>query len=219
MSDPESPSEVGTHNAERLKFFTDAVVAIAMTLLILPLLDLVQEASREGTGTGTFLHDSREQLFSFALSFAIIASFWVSHERLFDYVGHWSGRLMVLNIGWMFTIVSLPVATAMTGSMNTDRLQILVYVGTMLASTLLMAAMDLVVRRTPSTWRGEVGPGTGGLVSALALVILFTAALLLGVAAPDRIGFLAMLLLLLTRPLEILLNRLLWQRAATPPVA
>ena len=38
-------------SAERMKFFTDAVVAIAMTLLILPLLENVSEAAKEGLET------------------------------------------------------------------------------------------------------------------------------------------------------------------------
>lgn len=80
-----------------MKFFTDAVVAIATTLLILPLLG-VQKAADDGVSTREFLHDNGDQLFSFALSFAIIANFWVSHERLFNLVGQWTGRLMVLNV-------------------------------------------------------------------------------------------------------------------------
>ena len=75
------------------------------------------------------------------LSFLIIARFWVSHERLFDYVERWTGWLMILNVLWMLTIVFLPVVTAMVGSMDTDRLQIALYIGTMLVNTLVMTAM------------------------------------------------------------------------------
>ena len=67
------------------------------------------------------------------LSFVIIARFWYAHEKLFDSVERWTGSLMLLNVAWMLTIVFLPVITAMVGVMDTDRLQIAIYVGTMLA--------------------------------------------------------------------------------------
>ncbi len=72
----------GVHSAERMKFFTDAVVAIAMTLLILPLLENVAEAGKAGLDTAEFLRDHGDEAFAFVLSFVIIARFWVSHERL-----------------------------------------------------------------------------------------------------------------------------------------
>src|SRR4051794_20768994 len=74
---------VALRNADRLKFFTDAVVAIAMTLLILPLLESVSEAGAKGLGTADYLHEHSGLLLAFLLSFVIIATFWVSHERLY----------------------------------------------------------------------------------------------------------------------------------------
>src|SRR5690242_459590 len=142
----------GLNSAERMKFFTDAVVAIAMTLLILPLLENVSDAAREGIDTARFLDDHGNQIFAFVLSFVIIARFWVSHERLFNSVERWTGWLMVLNILWMLSVVVLPVVTAMVGSMDTDRLQIVLYVGTMLANSLLMTGMSLLVLRHPVIW-------------------------------------------------------------------
>ncbi len=52
---------------------------------------------------------------------------------------------MVLNVAWMLTVVALPVATAMVGSVPTDRPQIAVYVGTMLLNSVVMTAICLVV--------------------------------------------------------------------------
>ncbi|WP_307361475.1 TMEM175 family protein [Microbacterium murale] len=45
-------TEQTTFAPERLKAFVDAVVAIAMTLLILPLLESVSEAAIDETSTG-----------------------------------------------------------------------------------------------------------------------------------------------------------------------
>ena len=69
-----------------MKFFTDAVVAIAMTLLILPLLESVSTAADEGLGTADYLRENGTQLFAFVLSFVIISRFSFAHEKLFDSV-------------------------------------------------------------------------------------------------------------------------------------
>ena len=193
-------------NAERMKFFTDAVVAIAMTLLILPLLESVTAAAEEGLDTAEYLHDNGSQLFAFVLSFVIIARFWFAHEKLFESVERWTGSLMVLNVAWMLTIVFLPVITAMVGVMDTDRLQIVIYVGTMLLNSLILGVMTVEVRRHPETWGGEVGPGTGEVAGSIAVVLLFALALLVALVVPG-VGYLALLLLLLSNPLEALLER------------
>ena len=83
MGDPREPGAVSARSAERMEFFTDAVVAIAMTLLILPLMESVAEAGRDGVTTADYLSEHGGQLFSFALSFVIIASFWAGNHSLF----------------------------------------------------------------------------------------------------------------------------------------
>jgi uncharacterized membrane protein len=197
---------MGRHSAERMKFFTDAVVAIAMTLLILPLLESVSEAAKEGLTTADFLDDNRGAIFAFVLSFVIIARFWVSHERLFDPVEQWSGWLMTCNILWMLTVVTLPVVTALAGSMDTDRLQIGLYIGTMLLNTLLMTAMSLVVMRTPAIWGDGARPDTDGLAGSVAIASMMLVALVLALALP-HVGYLALLVLLLGNPIQARLNK------------
>jgi len=197
---------MGRHSAERMKFFTDAVVAIAMTLLILPLLESVSEDAKEGLDTAGFLSHHGDQIFAFALSFVIIARFWVSHERLFDPVEQWSGWLMVLNTLWMLTVVTLPVVTAIVGSMDTDRLQIGLYVGTMLLNALVMTAMSLVVLRTPAIWGDGARPDTDGLAGSVAVTSMMLLALVLALALP-RVGYLALLVLLLGDPIQARLNK------------
>ncbi len=62
-------------DAERLKFFTDDVVAIALTLLILPLMDAVSEASAKNLDTAELLDQHGNQAFSLLISFTVIAVF------------------------------------------------------------------------------------------------------------------------------------------------
>ncbi len=201
MGEPEQVGAAQLRDAERMKFFTDAVVAIAMTLLILPLLESVSDAAKDRLSTSEYLNDHGGELFAFVLSFVIIASSWVGHERLFSRVERWSGRLMVLNIAWMLSIVFLPVATAMVGTMQTDALQRVIYIGTMMTSSTLMALMALVVRRDHRLWNAEGRPGPGAVTSQIILTALFGLALLVGLLS-SAIGFYAMFLLFLTGPLQ-----------------
>jgi uncharacterized membrane protein len=190
--------------AERLVFFTDAVVAIAMTLLILPLLESVTEAARNGLDTAAYLHEHDGQLFAFALSFVIIAAFWRSHDRLFEHVERQDPVLLWLNVTWMFTIVWLPVATAMVGAMETDPLQLAIYIGTLLVTSLVSLAMVGWLRRRPDL----LVAGTSGEAIRLGPIVvatgLFALALLLAVAVPG-VQYWAMLVLLLNPLLERLL--------------
>lgn len=188
-------------SAERMKLFTDAVVAIALTLLILPLLESVSEAARAGLDTGRFLGEHGDQLFSFALSFAVIAAFWAQHHTLFMGVERWTGLLLLLNICWMFTIVWLPVPTAMAGTMHTDPLQKVLYIGTMLVSSLVMVAMYAVLERQPALRGPDAPPTRPGRVGSLVLVGLFALALALSLVVP-RLGYLPTLLLLFARAIE-----------------
>lgn len=68
-------------SAERpLKTYTDAVVAIAQTLLILPLLESVAAAHAQ-SWTAQWLAHERDAVIWFALSFMLIGTFWLEHER------------------------------------------------------------------------------------------------------------------------------------------
>ncbi len=61
----------------------------------------------------------------------------------------------------MFTIVWLPVATAMVGSMGEDRLQKVIYIGTLLVSSAIMVFINLLLRRSPDLWVPGLPPGPG----------------------------------------------------------
>lgn len=194
-------ADVTERPIERLVFFTDAVVAIAMTLLILPLLEGVSEAGREGLSTREYVTGSGGQLFSFVLSFLIIASFWTLHHGLYQRVRQYTPLLLWLSVAWMFTIVWLPVATAMVGLLETDWLETVLYIGTMLVSSLLLTACYVVVRRHPEVWSNAGPPRIGGLAATIALSGLYAVALLVALLVPPA-GYFPLLLLVLTSPLQ-----------------
>ena len=193
-------------SAERLKAFEDAVVAIAMTLLILPLLEKVSDFADADRGALEYVQVEHKQLFSFALSFLIIAVFWMNHHRVFDRVEKATNALIWLQVGWMFTIVWLPVSTAMLGSLPDDAMQKLLYIGALLASSLLMLGTRLYLRRRPELHRIAPESLRRGLIAEIVMSCLFAISLVIAVLVPD-IGYAAMFLLLLAGPAQAIIAR------------
>ena len=115
------------------------------------------------------------------------------------------GWIFWLNSLWMFSIVFLPVATAMVGAMETDPLQLGLYIGTMLFTSLIMGALVLVMLRKPQLVSQAHPPRRGDLAPALANSILFALALVLALAIPG-VQFWGLLALSLSAPLERLLR-------------
>lgn len=205
---------------ERFKAFVDAVVAIAMTLLILPLMESVSEAASGDISTADFLAEHAGQLLSFALSFLLIATFWMGHHRQYRDVEWITTPLLWINVAWMATIVWLPVPTAMIGQMETDALQAVVYIGTLIMTQVTTLAGWLYLSRHPELTSASPQTVRAGAIGDLAAIILFGAALLIAVVASPN-GYWGLFLLLLSGPSSRLLHRVVRERPhdAAPPVA
>ena len=106
----------------------------------------------------------------------------------------------------MFSIVALPVTTAMIGAMETDPLQLALYIGTMLATSLIMGGMQLILLRRPELLGDQHRRPRSDLAPAIANGIMFAVALVLALTVPG-LGFWSLLALLLRGPLEHLLRR------------
>jgi uncharacterized membrane protein len=199
-------------SVERLLYFTDAMVAIAATLLVLPLVDEAAAYFRENgpsTTAAGFLSENGSALVAFVISFAVIARLWVSHHRLFTPITALDRGVVALDLCWAFTLVFLPLPTQITALYPTERSAIALYTGTMLVSSLLLLALVVHVRRTPSL--ASIAPPVAGCV---ATSVLFAAALVLGVAFTSYLPLLLLLLGgLLARVLEPRLD------PATSPLA
>lgn len=216
MTDPTTEAkDDALYGAERAKAFIDAVVAIAMTLLILPLMESVSEVAAKGEGAADWLAGHGDQLFAFVLSFVIIAVFWMNHHRVFSRVRLVSPTLLWITFGWLLTIVWLPVVTSMAGQMSADdRLLIGMYIGSMLLAELMSFATLIYLRAHPRMH--EIGSDRmlRWIAIALAMLVLYAAALVLAVVIP-AVSYWALLLLFLTRPVEMLFSRMLGVRPGT----
>ena len=183
---------------ERLLAFSDGVVAIGLTLLVLPLAELVPDAEQsQGSGLA-IITENLAPIGSFALSFAVIARFWAAHHRVFDGAPRVRPLLVWVNTLWLFTIVVMPFPTEMVGSFPDDPFTLRFYVGTLFASSALLTVMTFLVQHSRAPAERAVKHGSGGTGAVLLVVFLVT------LVAP-QLGYWPLLLLFLSGPMEGLL--------------
>jgi uncharacterized membrane protein len=91
----------------RIMAFTDGVMAVAITLLVLNL--EVPTVPRDELDEA--LGDLFPSLVAYLLAFALVGRFWIIHHRLFETLRAFDSRLMTLNLAFLALIVLIPFAT------------------------------------------------------------------------------------------------------------
>ncbi|MEV5849318.1 TMEM175 family protein [Streptomyces sp. NPDC051985] len=133
---------------ERLIYFSDAVVAIAITLLALEL----PVPAGDVHGNGEVLHFLREHLAEYAaflVSFWAIAVHWLIHQRLFRYVTGLSGGAIRWNLLWLLAIVVMPFTTKLlTSEADAFQVQFIVYAANQVLTGLFFRLAFTDLRRS-----------------------------------------------------------------------
>lgn len=96
---------------DRIILFSDAVFAIAITLLIIE----IKAPEVHSANTGEQIRQLVgliQKFVGFIISFFVIAVYWRSHHRIFGFVNNYSDKLIWLNILFLFTIVLMPFSSA-----------------------------------------------------------------------------------------------------------
>lgn len=122
----------------RLEMLCDGIFAIVMTLLVLEI----------GVPSHTEIHGDEQlarrlldmwpEVLSYAVSFALLASFWFAHHFEFSFFARTDRRHIWINILFMLAISFVPVSTALLGQFYRYRLVVVVYAGNMAVAGLLL---------------------------------------------------------------------------------
>jgi uncharacterized membrane protein len=165
----------------RIVAFSDGVFAIAITLLVLNL--GVSDGVKESE-LGTVLWHQHQDLFAYALSFAVIGRFWVIHHRFFGEVTGFDGRLIALNLFYLAWIVLVPFSSKILGDYGGSTAAEVLYagnlIGVVLAGTLMFAdAQRAGLTRTDSA---EARESRG---HALWIALVFAASIPIAVVNPN----------------------------------
>ena len=136
----QASSEPDHLGLERLVFFSDAVFAIAITLLALEIrLPALGEELTNRQLLEALLMIWPKYL-SYAISFLVIGSFWMGHHRKFRFILHYDTNLLLLNILLLMGIAFIPFPTAVISEYG-NRTATIFYALVILIAGLLNAAV------------------------------------------------------------------------------
>jgi len=137
----------GDVSKARLEFLFDGVFAIAMTILVLELKlpELQDRRSVHELGTA-LLHHGRT-FFSYIISFIVLSSFWISHNRIYTHVKMISKTVLVIHVWLLAAAAFIPFCAHLMGRYPSNPLAILVYVGTVYSYVLGMLALVITAER------------------------------------------------------------------------
>jgi uncharacterized membrane protein len=185
--------EATDHPLERLVFFSDAVFAIAITLLVI---EIHVPHLEHGAGDGAFLQALAQLIPSFVgfvISFAVIGLFWAGHHRAFSLARHYDPHVVPWNLMLLGTIAFMPFVTAFLSAHYGARVPALFYWSWLLLTALLNYRVNSIATRPPMI--GEDSPPglaaavrrrsrsvLAGAVTALAIAVVLPQAAPLGMA-------------------------------------
>lgn len=106
---------------ERLILFSDAVFAIAITLLVIEI--KVPELHEEFTDAalGQELLHLIPKFVGFLISFLIIGMYWTIHHRIFSFLVNYDRKLLWLNLFFLMSIVLMPFSSGLYGEYAAPR--------------------------------------------------------------------------------------------------
>jgi uncharacterized membrane protein len=128
----------------RVIFFTDAVFAIVLTLMIL---DLKPPTFVHPFGNDAAINSMASHFFALVMSFLVIGVFWIAHLATTRRVRHFDWPTAVANLGFMFPVCLIPFATSWWGQDLNAPFPWGMYCGIMVASSLGNLALVLTVSR------------------------------------------------------------------------
>ena len=171
MSEPQEQRVEGSRELERILFFSDAVFAIAITLLVLNIQvpeipeDLVaQELPGQLLGLWP-------KYLSYVISFLLILSFWVAHHSIFSHIRSYDRSLIWLNSLFLMCIAFLPFPSALLGEYGEQQLVVAIYAASVAITRLMLSAVWWYAYDKPYLVRLDMDQGTARAFHLRALYI------------------------------------------------
>jgi TMEM175 potassium channel family protein len=143
-------------NAERIAALSDAVFAIALTLIVLDIRVPRQEGVATEYDLATALGRLSPRLLTYLLSFMMLGIFWVGQQTHLNHLRRADRHLTWFHLAFLATIAVMPFSTALLAEFMTFRTALLVYWLNIFASGIVSFAAIRYAARA-----GLVNEGSG----------------------------------------------------------
>jgi uncharacterized membrane protein len=152
----------------RLEAFTDGVLAIIITVMVLEL------HRPNGNHLSDLWHDSRFGLLTYVLSFVYIGIYWNNHHHMFQIADYVDGSVLWANLHLLFWLSLYPFTTSWLDQSRVALTPTVVYGVNLLAAAIAYYVLQLRMMRLPVTGprlRDVVGNDLKGKLSPVIYLI------------------------------------------------
>lgn len=160
----------------RMEAFTDAIIAIIMTLLVL-------ELAPPQSPTFSALWDMRTKFLVYLISFVSLAVYWNNHHHLLQAVGRINGKILWCNTLFILCLSMFPFATSWVDENITSFAPELIYGLLVLATNLSYSLLSVMLRRAEGR-EARITKAIGKNYKQKLTIILNLASLLLAYVFP-----------------------------------
>jgi uncharacterized membrane protein len=119
----------------RIEALTDCIFAFAMTLLVLSL--TLPDATQTRLSLSELLVGQWPKFFNYALSFILLAIFWIVHHQQFHLIRRTDRSHIWINIGILMFVALVPFSTDVAGDYSSQTLAELLFSGNLMILGLL----------------------------------------------------------------------------------
>ncbi len=132
---------------ESISLFSDAVFAIAITLLAIDIRVPQLAEDIVAVQLNNEIFGLAPKLISFILTFFIIGNFWISYHRTFYRIRRYDRGLITLNLLFLMFIVLLPFPNDLIGKYPTQQIAVVVYAIIIIATGMSLSLLWLHASR------------------------------------------------------------------------